>query len=72
MKRIFVFHVNLLSMFEFLEIFKCSRLVSDFAIVNLMSILRVCGSLPENGKRDEFVIIRRLKTQMNSLNYFNL
>lgn len=71
-KRIFVFHVNLLSMFEFLKIFKCSRLVSDFAIVNLMSILRVCGSFPENRKRDEFVIIRRLKTQMNSSNYFNL
>ena len=59
-------------MFEFLEIFKCCRLVSDFAIANLMSIFRVCGSFPENGKRDEFVITRTLKTQINSSHYFNL
>lgn len=40
-------------MLEFLEIFRCCRLVSDFNVD-----FNVCGSFPENGKREEFFLQR--------------
>lgn len=49
---------------------KYSDVVDSFLI--LMSIFNVCGSFPENGKREEFFLQRTSITHIIFFNYFNL